>query len=78
MAVVVNQLDGSLRITFIVDKDVDGNPINPPVERTRSYGPIKATATDQDVYDFAQALINLQEYSADTIERVKLSELIGA
>lgn len=32
MAVVVNQLDGSLRIAFIVDKDVEENPINPPTK----------------------------------------------
>jgi len=78
MPVVSTPVADSLRITFVVDEDVDGNPISPPIKRTRSYGPIDPTATDQDVWDFATALIALQEYNAETIERVKTFELIGA
>lgn len=78
MPVVSTPVGDTLRITFVVDHDVDGNPINPPIERTRSYGPIDPAATDQDVWDVAVALINLQEYSADTVERVKVFELTGA
>jgi len=78
MAVVSTPVEDSLRITFVVDEDVDGNPISPPVKRTRSYGPISPSATDQDVWDFAVALVALQEYTAETIERVKTFELVGA
>jgi len=78
MPVVSTPVADSLRITFVVDEDVDGNPISPPVKRTRSYGPIDPSATDQDVWDFAVALVALQEYTAETIERVKTFELVGA
>ena len=78
MAVISTPVADSLRITFVVDEDVEGNPISPPVKRTRSFGPISPMATDQDVWDFATALIALQEYNAETIERVKTFELIGA
>lgn len=78
MAVISTPVSDSLRITFIVDHDVDGTPISPPVNRTRSYGPINPNASDQDVWDFAQALIALQEYSVESIERVKTFELTGA
>ncbi|HPC76696.1 MAG TPA: DUF1659 domain-containing protein [bacterium] len=78
MPVISTPVADSVRITFVVDEDVEGNPISPPVKRTRSYGPISPSATDQDVWDFATALIALQEYNAETIERVKTFELIGA
>ncbi len=78
MAVVSTPVADSLRITFVVNKDVDGNVISPSIKRTRSYGPIDPSATDQAVWDFAVALIALQAYTAETIERVKTFELIGA
>lgn len=78
MAVVSIPAGDTLRITFVVDHDVDGNPISPAVKRTRTYGPINPSASDQDVWDFAIALANLQEYNVDTVERVKSFELVGS
>ncbi|MGB9682874.1 MAG: DUF1659 domain-containing protein [bacterium] len=69
MAVVATPLPSRVSITFIEENGV---------KRTRSYGPIKPTATDQDVYDFAVALAALQEYQVDSITRTDQKELMGA
>lgn len=78
MPVVSTPIQSQLRITFLVDKDLDGNPINPPVEVTRTYGPFKTTATDQDLWDFAVGLADLQEYSIDSVSRIDETSLVGA
>jgi len=48
-----------------------GSPIYyPPVYRTKSLSSVKTTAVDQDIYDVAQALVALQEYTLVTVLRV--------
>lgn len=78
MAVTATPIQTQLRITFLVDKDLDGNPINPPQKATRTYGPFKTTASNQDLWDFAAGLADLQEYSIDSVERVDETSLVGA
>ena len=69
MPVVATPLPGRVSIVFIEEGGA---------KRTRSYGPIKPTATDQDVYDFAVALAGLQEYTVDSITRIDSKELMGS
>jgi len=78
MPVIATALGTQLRITFVIDKDLDGNPINPPRKSTRTYGPFKRTASNQDLWDFAAGLAELQEYSIDSVVRVDLNSLVGA
>jgi len=75
MAVIATPQDSRVGITFVTGTDPSTGAT---IKRTRSYGPIKSTATDQDVYDFAMALIALQEYTVDTIVRDDYKELVGA
>ncbi len=56
----------SLKIQFQTGLDGDGDP----VYRTKSLSNVKTTALDQDIYDVAQALVALQEYSVTAVLRV--------
>ena len=78
MPVTATALESQLRITFLIDKDLDGNTINPPIKSVRTYGPFKSTASNQDLWDFASGLADLQEYSIDSVVRVDLTSLVGA
>jgi hypothetical protein len=78
MPVVATPLQSQVRVTFLVDHDVDGTPINPAIKRTRTYGPFKTTASDQDIWDFVAGLADLQEYNIDSVERIDSKSLAGA
>ena len=78
MPVTATALDTQLRITFLVDKDLDGNPINPPIKTVRTYGPFKRTASNQDLWDFVSGLAELQEYSIDSVLRIDQTSLVGS
>ena len=78
MPVTATPIQTQLRITFLIDKDLDGNPINPPIKSTRTYGPFKTTASDQDLWDFASGLAELQEYSIDSVIRIDQKSLVGS
>jgi len=78
MPVTATALDTQLRITFLIDQDLDGNPINPPIKSQRTYGPFKTTASDQDLWDFASGLAELQEYSIDSVIRIDQKSLVGS
>ena len=56
----------TLRMQFQTGLDGDGDPIY----RTKSLSNVKTTAVDQDIYDVAQVLIDLQEYSVTAVLRV--------
>jgi len=56
----------TLRMQFQTGLDGDGDP----VYRTKSLSSVKTTAVDQDIYDVAQALVGLQEYTLVTVLRV--------
>jgi hypothetical protein len=55
---------------------LDGN--GDPVFRTKSLSNVKTTAIDQDIYDVAQALVALQEYTLATVLRVDSALLEAA
>jgi len=78
MPVTATPIQTQLRITFLIDQDLDGNPINPPIKSTRTYGPFKTTASDQDLWDFASGLAELQEYSIDSVIRLDQKSLVGS
>ncbi len=76
MPVSATPIQTQLRVTFLIDHDLDGNPINPPEKSTRTYGPFKTTATDQDLWDFVAGLAALQEYSVDSVVRIDQTSLV--
>ena len=60
MAVVSIPYNSRLSLIF----QTGTNPVSgAPVRATKSYSNVKHDATDQDVYDVAQALVSLQKYS---------------
>ena len=66
--------DSSLQLRLVVGT----NPISgAPNINSKSFGNIKSTALEQDAYDTANALIDLQKYPVDEIryeEEVQLTE----
>lgn len=56
----------ALRMQFQTGVDGDGDPIY----RTKSLSNIKTGAQDQDIFDVAQALVQLQEYPLVAVQRV--------
>ncbi|WP_027365058.1 DUF1659 domain-containing protein [Desulfotruncus alcoholivorax] len=61
----------TLRIQFQTGVDGNGNP----VYSTKSLNNVKDTAADQDIYDVALALAQLQEYTAESVMRVDYGRL---
>ncbi|KAF1086177.1 hypothetical protein SPSYN_00918 [Sporotomaculum syntrophicum] len=55
-----------LRMQFQTGLDGDGDPIY----RTKSLSNVKTDAADQDIFDVAQALVELQEYTLTAVLRV--------
>lgn len=66
MALVVTPLSSRLTLTVNTGVDAEGNP----VLRTRSYSGVKPSASDQDVYDVAQAVAGLQQHLVEEVSRV--------
>jgi len=64
----VEKIPGStvLRMQFQTGVDGDGDP----VYRTKSLSNVKNTALDQDIFDVAQALVALQDYTLTAVLRV--------
>lgn len=56
----------ALRMQFQTGVDGDGDPIY----RTKSLSNVKTDALDQDIFDVAQALVQLQEYPLVAVQRV--------
>ncbi|HBT20631.1 MAG TPA: hypothetical protein DEA47_04635 [Peptococcaceae bacterium] len=74
MAVSAVPQGSRLSLILQVGTDETGNP----VYRTRSYSGVKPQATDQDVYDVAQMIVDLQQYPVAEILRVNDVELSEA
>ncbi|AGL00261.1 DUF1659 domain-containing protein [Desulfoscipio gibsoniae] len=55
-----------LRMQFQTGLDGDGDPIY----RTKSLSNVKTDALDQDIFDVAQALVQLQEHTLMAVLRV--------
>ncbi len=65
MALVVNHLDSRLQIQVHLGTDNDGKEII----RTKSYSRIKSDASDEDLFEVANALVDLQEHPVVAIRR---------
>ena len=73
MAVVVTvPRDSSLQFRLIVGTNPDTGA---PIVNSKSFTRVKSAALDQDVYDTATALVDLQKYAVDEIRLEKESQL---
>ena len=70
MALVVNNLDSRLQIQVHLGIDGDGKNIT----RTKTFSRIKSEISDQDLYDVANSLANLQEHPTVFIRKVANAE----
>jgi hypothetical protein len=61
-----------LRLVFQTGVDDEGNP----VYRNKNLSYIKPDASDQDLFDVAQALAGLQEYTLSEIKRIDTNRLL--
>ena len=71
MPVLSTLKDSSLRLVLQTGVDAQGNP----VFKTRSYGNIKPSASDQDILSLAQQLAALQIHALEQVSRVNSFEL---
>ena len=74
MPVVSIPGNSDLKLKFQTGVDGSGNP----VYRRKTFNNVKAGTTDQDVYDVAVAIADLQEYTLAAVERANNSELTNA
>ena len=64
--------DSSLQLRLIVGTNPETGA---PIVQSKSFGKIKSTAVEQDVYDVAGALIDLQKYPVDEIRLEQEAQL---
>ena len=73
MAVVVTvPRDSSLQFRLIVGTNPETGA---PIVNSKSFTRVKSAALDQDVYDTATALVDLQKYPVDEIRLEQESQL---
>lgn len=72
----VTKVPGTSVLKLVLDTGEVSN--GNPVLRTRSINGIKSTAADQDLFDVAEALSGLQQYTLNAVRRVDNSALIEA
>jgi len=73
MAVVVTvPRDSALQFRLVVGTNPDTGA---PIINSKTFTKIKSAALDQDVYDVATALVDLQKYTVDEIRFEKESQL---
>lgn len=65
MALLINPLDSRLQIQVHLGFDDDGKEIT----RTKSFSRIKDEVSDEDLYEVANALADLQEHPVIAIRR---------
>jgi len=71
MAVLETPLGSTLRLTLETGVDLEGSPIL----KNRNFRNVKATATDQDVFDVANLLVTLQQHPLNAVQRIDESSL---
>ena len=71
MAVNATVLNKTVRLSFEVGIDGDGNP----VMVNRSYRNIKTDAEDQNIFDASQIMADMQENILTTVTKVEESQL---
>ncbi len=73
MATVVTvPRDSSLQLRLVVGTNPDTGA---PIVNSKTFNKIKAAALEQDAYDVANALVDLQKYAVDEIRFEKESQL---
>ncbi len=73
MAVVVTvPRDSSLQFRLVVGTNPETGA---PIINSKTFTRVKSAALDQDVYDTAIALVDLQKYTVDEIRLEKESQL---
>jgi len=72
----VNRVPGGtvLQLELQTGVDAQGNP----VYRNKNLRYVKPDAADQDVFDVAQALAGLQEYTLSKVSRIDANQLVQA
>ncbi len=73
MAVTKVSTNSALKLELQTGVDDGGSP----VYRTRSLNNVKATAADQDIFDVAAALADLQEYTLTGVGRQDNASLVS-
>jgi len=71
MALEIRPINSKVQIRFDLGTDTQGKKIS----RTKTISNIKSDATEQDVFDVVEALIGLQEHTAEYIHKIDQSEL---
>ena len=66
MALVVTPISSRLTLAVNTGPDDEGNP----VLRNRSFSGVKPAASNQDVYDVALVLVELQQHPVEEISRI--------
>ena len=64
--------DSSLQFRLVVGTNPDTGA---PIINSKTFNKIKSTAIEQDAYDVANALVDLQKYAVDEIRFEKESQL---
>lgn len=72
MPVLVVPYDSVLQLRLVTGTDPETSA---PIIRTKSFNKVKDTADEQDVFDVANQLVNLQNYSLDEIRLNQSSQL---
>ena len=72
MSVIVVPYDSVLQLRFVIGIDPETSA---PIIRTKSFNRVKDTATEQDIFDVANQLIGLQNFSLDEIRLRHASQL---
>ena len=72
MQVVVVPYESVLQLRLVTGTDPETSA---PIIRTKSFSKIKDSATEQDIYDAANQLASLQNYSLDEIRLRNISQL---
>ena len=62
--VVIVPRDSSLQLRLVVGTNPETGA---PIVNSKTFGKVKSTALEQDTYDVAGALIDLQKYPVDEI-----------
>jgi hypothetical protein len=64
--------DSSLQFRLVVGTNPESGA---PIINSKTFAKIKSTAIEQDAYDVATALVDLQKYTVDEIRFEKESQL---
>ncbi len=64
--------DSALQLRLVVGTNPDTGA---PVIESKTFNKIKSSATDQEVYDVATALVGLQKYAVDEIRVEREAQL---